>query len=299
MRASSAGVRVRCPAKVNLHLEVIGRRPDGFHELRTLFAAVGVFDEVEAVPGRPGELVLEVEPPGAVAVADNLVLQAARAARAAWQEASGARLTLRKRIPVAGGMGGGSADAAATLVALAALWGRDGSAAALHGMAAALGSDVAFFLVGGVAWGEGRGEKLRPLPDLPPWWLLIVPGEEPVSTAEVYRRLELTSQRREPARPVYDWLAGGGELPLAACRNDLEPTVAAFWPGVARRLAALRASTSRLAMVSGSGGTVFAVCPDEEEARAEAGRLAAWRPLVAPLLGRERSVLRPTRREGR
>jgi 4-diphosphocytidyl-2-C-methyl-D-erythritol kinase len=291
-------VRLRCPGKVNLHLEVVARRPDGYHELRTLFAAVGVWDDLEVAAVESKDLSLEVEPAGAVAVTDNLVLRAAIAAREAWGVSSGARILLHKRIPVAGGMGGGSADAAATLVAVAALWDRHLPNAALHGLAARLGSDVPFFLAGGAGWGEGRGERLRPLPDLPPWWLLILPGAEPVPTAEVYRLLDLGAIPRRSAAAVYDWLAGGGELPLSACRNDLEPTVIAFSPTVGIRLAALRATAPLLAMVSGSGGTVFAVYQGEEKARAEAGRLALYRPIVAPLLGREQSALRPGIVEG-
>jgi len=292
-------VAVRCPGKVNLHLEVVARRMDGYHELRTLFAAVGVWDEIECRADEPGTVRLEVEPAEVVtAAADNLVVRAAHAARAAWRVASGAHLTLRKGIPVAGGMGGGSADAAATLVALAALWGRTWAPAALHDLAAGLGSDVPFFLTGGAAWGEGRGERLRPLPDLPPWWLVLLPGETPVSTAEVYRRLDLGSRSRGPATAVYDWLEGGGDLPLSACRNDLEATVVAGWPKVGSRLEALRATDPLLATVSGSGGTVFAVYADEGRAITEAARLTAYRPIVAPLLGRARSVLRPTTVEG-
>jgi 4-diphosphocytidyl-2-C-methyl-D-erythritol kinase len=241
---------------------------------------------------------LEIEPAGMVPVADNLVLRAAILAREAWGVRSGARILLRKRIPVAGGMGGGSADAAAALVALAALWDRRSPSTALHDLAARLGSDVPFFLAGGAAWGEGRGERLRPLPDLPPWWLLILPGAEPVSTAEVYRRLDLGTDPRRPVRAVYDWLAGGGELPLSACRNDLEPTVVAFWPMVGSRLAALRETSPLLAMVSGSGGTAFAVYRSEARARAEAERLALYGPIVAPFLGREQSALRPGAVEG-
>ena len=291
-------VAIRCPGKVNLHLEVVARRPDGYHELRTLFAPVGVWDEIAVAAVDSGDLTLEVEPAGAVAVAGNLVLRAASAARDAWGVAGGARMVLRKRIPVAGGMGGGSADAAATLVALAMLWDHPVGSAALCDLAAGIGSDVPFFIVGGAAWGEGRGERLRPLPDLPPWWLLILPGETPVPTTEVYRRLELEATPRRPAAAVYDWLADGGELPLFACRNDLEPTVVAGWPMVGSRLAALRASAPPLAMVSGSGGTVFAVYRSEDRALAEAERVARFRPIVAPLLDRARSALQPWVVEG-
>jgi 4-diphosphocytidyl-2C-methyl-D-erythritol kinase len=114
----------------------------------------------------------------------------------------------------------------------------------------------------------------------------------------VYRCLDLGADPGKPATAVYDWLAGGGELPLHACRNDLEPTVVAGWPIVARRLSALRAPAPLLAMVSGSGGTVFAVYQSEERARAESERVEQFRPIVAPLLGRAQSALRPRAVEG-
>lgn len=290
---------VRCPAKVNLHLEVLGRRPDGYHELRTLLVAVGVWDELSLFPVADGTLRLDVEPAGAVpADADNLVLRAAAMAREAWGVAAGAHIALRKSIPVGGGMGGGSADAAAALVGLARLWESSAAAAELHALAARLGSDVPFFLVGGAAWGEGRGTDLRPLPDLPPWWLVLLPGEAPISTAQVYSALEVGTLRRSPSATVYDWITGGGELPLSACRNDLEPTVVARWPAVGRRLEAIRGTDQLLAMLSGSGGTVFAVYPDEARAHRAASRLGPYGPLVAPLLGRALSLLRPSVLEG-
>jgi 4-diphosphocytidyl-2-C-methyl-D-erythritol kinase len=146
----SRSVSVRCPGKVNLHLEVLGKRRDGYHELSTLFAAVGVWDEVRVTPDASGEIALAVEPEGTVSAGgDNLVARAARAALAAWGVPRGARITLRKEIPVGGGMGGGSADAAATLIALAALWGERRSQQELADVASSLGSDVPYFLLGG------------------------------------------------------------------------------------------------------------------------------------------------------
>jgi 4-diphosphocytidyl-2-C-methyl-D-erythritol kinase len=287
-------VAVRCPGKVNLHLEVLGKRPDGYHELRTLFAAVGVWDELVVTAAPAGVIELTVEPAGAVSAGgDNLVMRAARAASAAWGVGAGARIHLRKQIPVGGGMGGGSADAAATLVGLASVWDRPRSSVSMERLAETLGSDVPFFLVAGVAWGEGRGTELRALADLPPWWLVLLPAEAPVSTPEVYASLGLGPLGEVAESAVYDWSAGGGTLPLSACRNDLEPAVVVRWPLVRTRLEALRRTDPLLAMVSGSGGTVFAVYPSEARARDEAERLGSYRPLVAPLLSRERSRLRP------
>ena len=155
----SDGLMVRVPAKINIHLEVVGRRPDGFHELRTLFQSVGLWDTLCGWPAEEGLLELEIEPEGVVGSGpDNLVL---RAARALWQETGrrpGARLRLaEKEIPVGGGMGGGSADAAGALMLLNQLWSLGLPTADLRRLAADLGSDVPFFLHGGFALGVGRG----------------------------------------------------------------------------------------------------------------------------------------------
>jgi 4-diphosphocytidyl-2-C-methyl-D-erythritol kinase len=288
-------VTVRCPAKVNLHLEVLGRRADGYHELRTLFAALGVWDTLTlaSVPGT--EFELAVDPAGAVTAGeDNLVLRAARAVAEQLGEARGARILLEKRIPVAAGLGGGSADAAATLVGLPRLWDRHCHPEALARLAVRLGADVRFFLSGGIAWGTGRGADLTPLEDLPPWWVLAVPGPQPVSTAAVYRAVDAAALDGRGSTEIYEWVTAGGELPLANCRNDLQPTVLAHWPEIGRRLESVRASQPLLALVSGSGGTVFGVFDSEERARHAAVEARATGAIVAPLLTREASLLRPS-----
>lgn len=295
MIPSQSRMVISCPAKINLHLEVLGRRPDGNHELRTLFAAVGVWDTL-IIERYGGEVTLEVRPTGVVPAGEgNLVVQAARGLQRRFESRlgspAGARLTLVKRIPVAGGMGGGSSNAAAALVGLDRLWGIGAAPGELRELAAFLGADVPFFLVAGVAWGTGRGEQLQPLPDLPPWWVVCVPGGAPVPTAEVYASLGAPPARGAPPSPVYDWVRHGGDLPFDACRNDLEPVVTERFPDVKERLRALSADQPRLAMLSGSGGTVFAVFGSEERARACAGRLAGRGALVAPILAREASLL--------
>ena len=295
---SAAGGRsvlvVRSPAKVNLHLEVLGRRPDGYHELRSLFAAVGLFDELTFAARPGGGLSLDVEPAGAAPGGpDNLVAKAVALARDNGLYDGGVRVTLHKRIPLGGGLGGGSSDAAATLVGLARLGGSRPGFAELTSLAARLGADVPYFLVGGAAWGVGRGDEITPLVDLPPWWLVLLPGRTPVATAEVYAALGAPALRAAPASAVSAWVVGGGALPLDACRNDLEPTVIRMRVDVAERLAVLRAAQPLLAQVSGSGGTVFALYTREAEARECGERLAAYGPIVAPLLRRSDSALLP------
>lgn len=161
MTARAGRLVVRCPAKVNLHLEVLGRRPDGYHEVRTLLAAVGVWDTLIMEPGDEG-VGLEVRPAGvAPAGEDNLVVRAARQLQRRSGTRLGARLILHKRIPVAGGMGGGSSNAAAALVGLNQLWGLGAGLAELQAMASALGADVPFFLLGGVAWARAGEMSYR------------------------------------------------------------------------------------------------------------------------------------------
>jgi len=284
-------LRVRCPAKVNLHLQVLGKRADGYHELRTVFAAVGIWDELSFEAAPTGTFELVVEPPGAVpAGPENLIAKAARSLAPTGRPSPGARVVLQKRIPVAGGLGGGSADAAAALVGLAALWELRPALGELTAMAAALGADVPFFLVGGMGWGVGRGSEVSPLPDPPPWWVVLLPGPEPVPTADVYRALDIRGLDAETDSEIYRWVETGGELPVGRCRNDLEPTVTKLWPDTARRLDRVRATRPLLARLSGSGGTVFGVYRAEREARGAAAQLAPLRPLVAPLLSRAASL---------
>ncbi len=282
-------VTVRVPAKVNLHLEVLGRRPDGFHELRTLFASIGLWDEVAVTPASGGVLELEVSPAGAVGAGDdNLVLRAARAVMSFAPPGAGARFRLAKSIPVGAGLGGGSADAAAALVALDRAWDLHLPAARIHRLAAGLGSDVPFFLTGGLALGVGRGEEVYPLPDaLSGTVLLLVPPVE-ISTASVYSRLQTPAGWRGPDPRVYSFAAGlTTDVPWTDLRNDLQDIVVDAWPEVGSALDELGGSGAKLTAVTGSGAAVFAVFDREEEAQRAAGRIGGrFRRIVAPLLPR-------------
>lgn len=282
-------LRCRCPAKVNVHLEVLGRRSDGYHEVRTLLMAVGLFDELVAEEAPPGVVQLEVE--GPAPVADNIILRAAELLQQTSGASFGARLFLRKRIPVAAGLGGGSSNGAAALVVLSRLWGLPLSWEALFPLAAALGSDVPYFLLGGLCWGVGRGEEVYPLPDPPPWWVVLVPGREAVSTATVYQSLAAGPCRPFRQATIYHWLLRGGQWPFAVFANDLQAAVVSGYPWVGEELTRLRAFGPLLAMVSGSGGTVFGLFPSEHEARQAAEALRERGALAVPVLGRRRSAL--------
>lgn len=280
-------------AKVNRSLVVLGRRADGYHELDTVFQAVGLCDRLtfEAAGG----LTLSVDDPSVPAGPENLVLRAARALADAAGVKRGAAITLEKRIPAGGGLGGGSSDAAATLLGLSALWGLEPEPGRLGEIAAALGSDVPFFLCGGTARGLGRGERIFPLPDAAPGGVVLVMPPFPVSTPEVFRAL---------GAPPWEARAAGPEATMGdPDRNDLETAAEELFPALRSAREALAAAGAARARLSGSGSTVFGLFPDLVSAAQAADRLeglpAGSAVRVVPTLGREdcRSRSGPRRAE--
>lgn len=293
--APAVAVAVAAPAKVNLSLRVLGRRPDGYHLLDSLIVFAGCGDSLEAWPAEG--LSLEVVGPFAAALAgepagaDNLVLRAARLLAGELGEPRGARLRLTKRLPVAAGLGGGSADAAATLRALLRLWGLSLDPAALRALGAKLGADVPVCLYGRPAYVGGIGETIKPAPALPPAWLLLVNPGVPLSTPKVF-------QAREGAfSAAARWDEAPADLPalaalLAAGGNDLEAPARRLCPAVGEVLAALaEIDGCRLARMSGSGATCFGLFGDAQAARAGARVLSAahpgWWVEAAPMLPAE------------
>ena len=260
------------PAKVNLALHVTGRRPDGLHLLDSLVVFPRLGDRLEAEPA--AGLSLAIDGPFARDLgtgADNLVLRAALLMRAPGR---GAALRLTKSLPVASGIGGGSADAAAALRLLARLW-----QAPLPAPDAvlALGADVPVCLAGRACRMTGVGERLAPL-DLPPFWVVLANPGVPVATAAVFARL---ARRANPGLPEPPAFAGASAFFdwLAARRNDLEATAAALAPAVTDTLAALAAQPDcRLARLSGSGATCFGLFDHEAAALAAATAIRRARP---------------------
>lgn len=278
-------VVVRAPGKINLSLAVGGVDERGYHELATVFHAVDLQETVTAsvVDGDALSLTVDSAVPGAVPLdGTNLALRAAGLLRERTGTRRGAALHVDKQVPVAGGMGGGSADAAATLVALDRLWGLDLGTAALHALAAELGADVPFALLGGTAAGRGTGAELTPLPASGALtWLLVVPDTH-LSTPEVYRRgdeLAAAAGRALPERPALDahqlaaLAAGDAEALGRTLRNDLESAALSLRPELAGVLAPLREGGALGALVSGSGPTIAALARDEAHARALAATL--------------------------
>jgi len=266
-------------AKINLHLEILGRRRDGYHELRTLFQSIDLRDRLTVEETSDGVLDLEVEPDGAVTDGDeNLVLRAARLVKRETGCGFGARFLLHKRIPAEGGLGGGSSNAAAALVLLNRLWGCDLDLVALHDLARRLGSDVPFFLHGGLALGSGRGDEILELPDLEAFPVVVTVPDVKVPTSEAFARSDqrLTSHRQEG---TLDALAAGlrGRFDWREMTNEFEATVLDGWPEVGNGLRKLRSHDPVYASLSGSGAASFAVFEKSEAARqAAAGLPANW-----------------------
>lgn len=255
--------RVRAHAKINLSLKVLGRREDGFHELRTVFQTIALHDvlELRFTPGRRFSATLE-DPLG---LPDNLALRAARAFCERYRVRGALAMKLVKRIPAGGGLGGGSSDAAAVLLALPALTGCRAELGALMELAAELGSDVPFFLVGGTALGAGRGEELYPLPEMPPRPVLVLAPRLHVSTADAYRALgrgALTSELNSPrlrSLQSFVWSPGNWE----DAENDFEAAVFQLHPELGRWQRKLKRSGAHVARLSGSGAALFGVFPNQ------------------------------------
>jgi 4-diphosphocytidyl-2-C-methyl-D-erythritol kinase len=250
-------------AKVNLSLKVLGRRADGYHELRTVFQTVGLQDriELEFTPARRG---LGIELDDALEIPDNLVLRAARLFCDSESVRGALRMRLRKRIPMGAGLGGGSSNAAAVLLALGPLTGRRAPLAKLREMAESLGSDVPFFLFGGTALGLGRGEELYPLPEPPGRPMLILAPQVHVSTAEAYQALgrpALTSPVDSRKLNVFQSFVWRIEN-LSCLENDFEAAVFRLHPELARWRRKLERLGAHAARLSGSGAALFGVFPD-------------------------------------
>jgi 4-diphosphocytidyl-2-C-methyl-D-erythritol kinase len=283
---TGADVTKHAPAKLNLYLRVVGRRPDGYHELDSLVAFAEIGDVVRAAPAPAGDtdISLTVDGPFADSLtragpaADNLVLRAARALSQLTGGRRGARLRLTKTLPVASGIGGGSADAAATLQALIALWGVRPEPAALHALALGLGADVPVCLAGHACRMQGIGERLTALDPLPAMPLLLVNPGRPLATKAVFgaRAGDFSPPLAALAVPsdaaaLADLVQRGG--------NDLEPPARALLPDIGAVLAALRAAPGcQVAAMSGSGATCFGLFDRPETAALAAGYLRAGNP---------------------
>jgi 4-diphosphocytidyl-2-C-methyl-D-erythritol kinase len=282
-------LRLQAPAKVNLFLRVLGRRPDGFHELETLFERIDLADELSFEPA--DELSLQVDHPELGAGPENLVLRAATMLRHASGARQGARIRLVKQVPLASGLGGGSSDAATTLVGLNQLWDLRWPRPRLQQLAAQLGSDVPFFLEDQpFAVGRGRGERCEPVfMDFIPllWHVLIVPPVG-LSTKDVYQDYARDGETSVQAPSALTPPEPSISMCLHALRNgSLGELAPGLWnslahvairrcPVIQEILAQLRDSGCTGALMSGSGPSVFGLCHDADHARAVVQRLGAF-----------------------
>jgi 4-diphosphocytidyl-2-C-methyl-D-erythritol kinase len=266
-RSALRRLALRASAKVNLALEVLGKRADGYHEIATVMQAVDLFDRltVETAPTISLETDDSALPPGE----ENLVVRAAVLLQRASGVQAGAKIRLRKHIPVAAGLGGGSSDAAATLWGLNRLWGLRWPSARLTELAVRLGMDVPFFLAGGPALATGRGERLKRLPAIGSYALVLVNPRVRLSTRQVYDQVP-AGWRAEPSgteRLVEALKTRNVARVAAALTNNLETFVMPTLPQVGRIKAALLAAGALGAVMSGSGPTVFGIARSLDHAR--------------------------------
>lgn len=262
--------RFPAPAKLNLMLRVVGRRPDGYHLLETVFRFLDYGDEVRLTVRSDG-VIRRTRPLAGVSEDDDLTVRAARLLKKATQSARGADIELSKRLPLGAGLGGGSSDAATVLLALNHLWGTGLSRDALHGLALELGADVPVFVFGESAFGEGIGEDLAPLP-LPPAWYVVLTPQVSVPTERIFGHPDL--KRDSKPIKIQGFSVGGLANGLRKYgANDLESLVCRLYPEVARHLEWLRQHGP--ALMTGSGASVFAAFENERAAREVMAELPA------------------------
>jgi 4-diphosphocytidyl-2-C-methyl-D-erythritol kinase len=285
--SSTDGVAVDAPAKVNLTLRVVGKRADGYHDLESVVAAVGVFDRLNFE--RAGELHLLCDDPTVPSGDDNLVMKAARLFQKSCAVDRGARIYLWKRIPAGRGFGGGSSDAAACLAGLNALWQCGKSLSELAGLGARLGSDVPLFFGPPVAVMRGRGERLEPVPARPAWHAALAWPKYGTPTAEVYGaydRQPPAADGRPGATDILKFMGGSAREAAPFLVNDLEPAARSLRSdGVSVRTLLEDAGAAAVGM-TGSGSAYFALTDTEAEARSLVGAArAGGAEAVAAALG--------------
>lgn len=270
------------PAKINLFLHVTGRRPDGYHLLQTAFRMLDRCDALDLELRRDGAIRRVNDVPG-VPEDSDLVVRAARLLQEKTGCPLGVDITLTKHLPMGGGLGGGSSDAATVLLGLNRLWELDLPRATLQAWALTLGADVPFFIFGRTAWGEGVGEALQTI-DLPPTWYVVIEPPASVPTVEIFTAKELTRN----TKPLIMPRSAATETERLLCdlaRNDLEPVACARYPVIQEALSALaRFGSPRM---SGSGACVFLPCENQAAAERVVEILGPdWKTWSAPALDR-------------
>lgn len=289
-------------AKINWRLRVLGKRDDGFHELSTIFQTVSLADSLGFSDS--DELSLETDSPTVPADGSNLVIRAARLLQEEFGVGRGARITLSKRIPAPGGLGGGSSNAAVALLGLSVLWGLEPDFPTLCRLAARLGSDVPFFLYGGTALGSGRGTEIETLPEASEKFILIAAPDIAVPTAAAFAALgakRLTKTDPESILKLCRCDAAGFLRRPRELRNDLETTVNRLFPEIGRVRERLLEAGAAAVLLCGSGASVFGLFDKKETRQATLEALGSetdWRLFAVATVSRDeyRSALGPCRR---
>jgi 4-diphosphocytidyl-2-C-methyl-D-erythritol kinase len=280
-------VRLPAFAKINLRLDILGRRPDGYHELRTIFQTISLHDTLSLERTAERGIFLETNDPAIPSGRENLVWRALDALRHELGLRWGVRAGLTKRIPVARGLGGGSSDAAAALIGLLRLSGEKLPLERLIKMASSLGADVPFFLFGGRAVGVNRGDEIYPLPDAPRQSVVVVsPSDIAVSTRDAYRWLSLRLTKHNPAHKLWCFcaLCWG---PLSGVSNDFESAVFSRHPRLGKIRRALLQRGAAEAALAGSGSAVFGLFRNPAQARRSALGFPKDRVFVVETLTRD------------
>jgi 4-diphosphocytidyl-2-C-methyl-D-erythritol kinase len=272
-------IELRAFAKINLYLEVLGRRADGYHDIRTVMVPVGMLDTLRFVKSLRNRIEIEVKGTSAkIALEDNLIYKAGLALADEFKlEDRSAKVLLEKRIPLGAGLGGGSADAVAGLDGFARLWGLNPTLAQKHRLAAAIGSDVPFFLLGGAALATGRGEILTRVPARAFWVVIAQPAGVAVSTAWAYANAlaDRAAAQAGGLATLLDALAAGDAGKLAGVlHNDFLMGVEKHHPEIKDLRTVMMDCGALAAMLSGSGSAVYAICNDETHANQVGKKIA-------------------------
>ena len=261
---------VKSFAKINLGLEIVGKRPDGYHDIRTLFQTISLADELDFGPAPDGVLDIAGDDPAIAWDRTNLVHRAGRLLRERTGSAKGATVAVRKTVPAGRGLGGGSSNAAAALLALDGLWGLGLDRGELAPLARQLGADVPYFLKGGLCLGEDIGDRLTPLPDLPPLSCVLVFPPYPISTPSIYAGVGPSLTSPGKVSKIVRFLESGD---FGLLENDLEHLIFRAHPELERWTSFFREQGALVSQVSGSGSAVYGLFPDTASAEAARRRL--------------------------
>lgn len=275
-------------AKINLGLEVLSHRQDGYHEIRTLFQTIDFHDDLEFSLIPESEIQLEGDDPAVPWDKTNLIFKAAELLQRKFRPKTGVKIKVKKRIPAGAGLGGGSSDAAVTLLALNHLWNLSFDLPILTDLASSLGADVAYFLTGGLCLGEGRGDKISPLKELPPLSCVIAWPDFSISTAEIYNhydKLTTLTKESQPSR-IKEFLE---RRRLRLLINELEAIVFKIYPGLREIKDLFLKDEAVVSAISGTGSAVFGLFLEKEKAEKALASLGSKaRTILTETLPRER-----------